>query len=173
MSKVDGPGIAAVGVGVIFLYGGIKGYSPIKAFQNIIKGQNPNQGQTNTTPLVASNPNTPNSGIGIFGGGTPEQNRILGQKMAATRGWTGTEWNALDQLWGTYESGWKTDATNTSSGAYGIPQALPGNKMASAGADWKTNPVTQIKWGLDYIANKYGTPSQALAFELSHTPHWY
>ncbi len=168
---MDGPGIAAIGVGVVFLYGGIKGYSPVKAFQNLITGRNPNEGQSNTS-LVASDPNIPNSGIGVSGGGSPSQNRALGQKMAAARGWTGAQWTALDKLWGTYESGWRTDAANAS-GAYGIPQALPGSKMASAGADWKTNPATQIKWGLDYIASSYGDPVNALAFELSHTPHWY
>ena len=67
MSKMDGPGIAAVAVGIVFLYGGIKGYSPLVAFQNLIQGKNPNEGQANANPLVASDPNTPNSGIGVSG----------------------------------------------------------------------------------------------------------
>ncbi|MET9641944.1 transglycosylase SLT domain-containing protein, partial [Streptomyces virginiae] len=57
-----------------------------------------------------------------------------------------------------HESGWNPSATNASSGAYGLVQALPGSKMASAGADWKTNPATQIKWGLDYMNERYGSP---------------
>ncbi|MFF3453835.1 transglycosylase SLT domain-containing protein [Streptomyces sp. NPDC002730] len=60
-----------------------------------------------------------------------------------------------------HESGWNVNATNPSSGAYGLVQALPGGKMASAGADWKTNPATQIKWGLDYMKSRYGSPCGA------------
>jgi hypothetical protein len=66
----------------------------------------------------------------------------------------------LDKLW-TKESGWNEKARNRSSGAYGIPQSYPGDKMASAGSDWQTNPVTQIKWGLGYIAQRYTTPCRA------------
>ncbi|MFD4632616.1 transglycosylase SLT domain-containing protein [Streptomyces sp. NPDC058284] len=58
----------------------------------------------------------------------------------------------------THESGWNPSATNSSSGAYGLVQALPGSKMASAGADWKTNPETQIEWGLKYMNERYGSP---------------
>ncbi|MEV6975838.1 transglycosylase SLT domain-containing protein [Kitasatospora sp. NPDC093806] len=69
------------------------------------------------------------------------------------------------------ESSWNVTATNPSSGAYGLVQALPGSKMASAGSDWRTNPVTQIKWGLDYMNSRYGSPCGAWAFWQSH--HWY
>jgi hypothetical protein len=69
------------------------------------------------------------------------------------------------------ESGWDYTATNASSGAYGLVQALPGSKMASAGADWKTNPATQIKWGLNYMNSRYGSPCDAWSFWQSH--HWY
>lgn len=62
-------------------------------------------------------------------------------------------------------------ADNPSSSAYGIPQALPGRKMSSAGADWRTNPATQISWGLGYIANRYGTPCAAWSHSRSH--NWY
>ncbi|MBA2948777.1 transglycosylase SLT domain-containing protein [Streptomyces himalayensis] len=70
-----------------------------------------------------------------------------------------------------HESGWNVTATNASSGAYGLVQALPGSKMASAGADWKTNPQTQIKWGLDYMNSRYGSPVAAWNFWQSHG--WY
>ncbi|MFF1835013.1 transglycosylase SLT domain-containing protein [Streptomyces sp. NPDC058231] len=70
-----------------------------------------------------------------------------------------------------HESGWNPHATNASSGAYGLVQALPGSKMASAGADWKTNPKTQIKWGLDYMNSRYGSPCAAWSFWQTH--HWY
>lgn len=70
------------------------------------------------------------------------------------------------------ESGWNYKATNPSSGAYGIMQALPGSKMASAGADWQTNPATQIKWGLSYMnSDRYGSPCKAWSFWQAN--HWY
>lgn len=69
------------------------------------------------------------------------------------------------------ESGWRTQAVNLSSGAYGLPQSLPGNKMASAGADWETNPVTQLRWMVTYVNGRYGGFCQAL--EHSNTKNWY
>jgi murein DD-endopeptidase MepM/ murein hydrolase activator NlpD len=82
------------------------------------------------------------------------------------------QWSCLDQLW-IGESDWRWDVENPSSGAYGIPQSLPGKKMATMGADWRTNPVTQIRWGLDYIKKSYGTPCNALDFWNGNSPHWY
>jgi hypothetical protein len=70
-----------------------------------------------------------------------------------------------------HESGWNVTATNASSGAYGLVQALPGSKMASAGADWKTNPATQIEWGLDYMNSRYGSPVAAWNFWQANG--WY
>ncbi len=88
-------------------------------------------------------------------------NRALGQQMALdSYGWTGDEWPCLDNLW-SRESGWSQTAENKSSGAYGIPQALPGSKMGSVAADWQTNPATQIAWGLSYIKGRYSTPCGA------------
>ncbi|OIK26765.1 transglycosylase SLT domain-containing protein [Streptomyces malaysiense] len=80
------------------------------------------------------------------------------------------QFNAFSQIV-QRESGWNPSATNASSGAYGLVQALPGSKMASAGADWKTNPATQIKWGLDYMNSRYGSPAKAWAFWQAN--HWY
>ncbi len=96
--------------------------------------------------------------------------RAIGKIMAAERGWTGQQWTCLNLLWNR-ESQWRWNADNPSSSAYGIPQALPGRKMASAGADWATNPVTQIAWGLDYIADRYGSPCNAWAH--SESVGWY
>lgn len=100
----------------------------------------------------------------------PSDNVKLGERMAASRGWTGEQWYCLYQLW-QKESGWRTTAGNPSSGAYGIPQALPGTKMATAGADWSTNPATQITWGMGYIAGRYGAPCGAWA--ASQSRGWY
>ncbi|MFF3873518.1 transglycosylase SLT domain-containing protein [Streptomyces sp. NPDC001978] len=80
------------------------------------------------------------------------------------------QYNAFSQIV-ERESGWNPTATNASSGAYGLVQALPGAKMASAGSDWKTNPATQIKWGLDYMNSRYGSPVDAWNFW--QTNHWY
>jgi hypothetical protein len=76
----------------------------------------------------------------------------------------------LQKLW-TKESDWKTTATNPSSGAYGVVQSLPAEKMASAGADYRTNYRTQINWGLDYVKDRYGSPCGALNFHYAH--NWY
>ena len=89
----------------------------------------------------------------------PGSAQDIGKNLAAQRGWGSDQFSCLYQLWD-HESGWRVDAQNPS-GAYGIPQALPGDKMAAYGADWQTNPTTQIKWGLDYIGGRYGTPCDA------------
>jgi hypothetical protein len=78
-----------------------------------------------------------------------------------------TQWTCLLNIW-TLESNWIYDAENPTSGAYGIPQAFPGYKMASAGADWLTNPTTQIKWGLGYIKTYYGNPCVAYNFDVAN-----
>jgi hypothetical protein len=88
----------------------------------------------------------------------------------AARGWSSAEFDCLVALW-SKESGWRVNAYNAGSGAYGIPQALPGSKMATAGADWETNAATQIEWGLGYVSGRYGTPCGAWAH--SQDVGWY
>ncbi|WP_353829088.1 hypothetical protein [Agromyces sp. SYSU T0242] len=90
--------------------------------------------------------------------------------MASMYGWGGDQFGCLVDLWNK-ESGWNVYAQNPYSGAYGIPQALPGSKMGSAGADWATNAATQITWGLGYIAGRYGTPCGAWSHSVS--VGWY
>jgi hypothetical protein len=80
--------------------------------------------------------------------------------MVLDHGWDLQQMACLDKLW-TKESHWNERARNKSSGAYGIPQAYPASKLASAGGDWETNPATQIKWGIGYIDGRYGTPCKA------------
>lgn len=96
--------------------------------------------------------------------------RSIARSMLASYGWGDDQWGCLDSLW-MRESGWNHTAMNPSSGAYGIPQSLPGSKMASVGADWQTNPATQIQWGLGYISGRYGTPCGAWAH--SESVGWY
>ena len=97
--------------------------------------------------------------------------RALAAQMSAERyGWGAEQFQCLDSLW-TKESGWDHTATNPSSGAHGIPQSLPGDKMSSHGSDWQTNPATQISWGLDYISQVYRTPCSAWGH--SQAVGWY
>ncbi len=98
--------------------------------------------------------------------------KTAARELVAKRGWSAAEMSCLAELW-QRESGWSWSATNASSGAYGIPQALPGWKMATAGSDWLLNPRTQITWGLDYIKAVYGSPCGAWATWQTRSPHWY
>lgn len=129
-------------------------------------------------PVVAPPPTTattvpqpqapPVSSPGPSGDATPGPNQQLGQQLAAGGyGWVGAQWTCLDTLWGVRESGWNQYAGNPS-GAYGIPQALPGSKM---GEGWHDDPRVQIEWGLGYIAGRYGDPCSALAH--SYALNWY
>jgi uncharacterized protein YabE (DUF348 family) len=101
--------------------------------------------------------------------GTPASAQAIARSMLAARGWS-SQMGCLVELWN-HESSWRVDAYNPS-GAYGIPQALPGSKMASAGSDWHTSAATQIRWGLDYIASRYGDPCGAWSTWQAHGG-WY
>jgi hypothetical protein len=96
--------------------------------------------------------------------------RAIAKALLSEFGFGVDQFGCLDSLW-SRESGWRVNADNPSSSAYGIPQALPGSKMSSAGADWAYNPETQIRWGLGYIAGRYGTPCSAWSHSQSHG--WY
>jgi hypothetical protein len=116
---------------------------------------NSNSGSTNVQQAAAPDPGTA---------------QHIAYEMLPSFGFNqSTEWTCLLDLWN-QESSWLYDAENPS-GAYGIPQSLPGDKMASAGADWQTNPATQIKWGLGYITGTYGTPCNAWDHEVADG--WY
>jgi uncharacterized protein YabE (DUF348 family) len=124
------------------------------------------------TEIIASGTRQPpaqpaSTRAGGGGGGAPRAGvpspgsaKAIARQMLAARGWgSQDQYDCLVTLWD-HESGWRVNAYNPS-GAYGIPQALPGSKMASAGPDWQTNASTQIRWGLNYIASRYGTPCGA------------
>ena len=114
-----------------------------------------------STPAPAANP----------GAGTdPDSAKAIARSMMASHGWGDSEFSCLESLW-TRESSWNYQAENASSGAYGIPQALPGTKMSEVADDWATNPTTQITWGLNYISGRYGTPCSAWAH--SESVGWY
>jgi hypothetical protein len=99
--------------------------------------------------------------------GTPKE---VAMNLLPDHGWSQSQFSCLEKLWNK-ESRWKVSAANPTSSAYGIPQALPGNRMAAYGKDWRTNPVTQIKWGLDYIEATYGSPCSAWGH--SQAKGWY
>jgi hypothetical protein len=130
-----------------------------------------------SAPKVAAVPDTSSSSGGGTTAGTvnfpppnPGTAQSIAYNMMSSFGFDPkTQFGCLDNIW-TRESNWMYNAQNAS-GAYGIPQALPGSKMATAGADWQTNPATQIKWGLGYIQSKYGTPCDAWSFWQANG--WY
>jgi septal ring factor EnvC (AmiA/AmiB activator) len=102
----------------------------------------------------------------------PAAAQAYARSALGSYGWGSDQFSCLVSLW-TQESGWRANALNASSGAYGIPQSLPAEKMAVAGADWRTNADTQIDWGLAYIKSAYGSPCAAWGHEMSVDPHWY
>jgi hypothetical protein len=101
---------------------------------------------------------------------TSQDPRTIARAMLSDFGFGDDQFSCLDSLYMS-ESGWNIHADNPSSSAYGIPQALPGSKMASAGPDWEHNAATQIKWGMEYIKSSYGTPCGAWSFKQGH--NWY
>ncbi len=173
--RLNGFSLAYTAVGGVVLWSGIKGTTISVTFRGLLSGQAPAAGsgqETISTGLalqsdLATGTSIPGvtAGIpaGVASGGSPSANMNLGQMMAAAYGWTGNNWLCLKTGW-QEESGWSQtaayDPSDPYNHAYGIPQANPGTKMASAGSDWKTNPKTQIAWGLSYIKLTYGSPSQ-------------
>ncbi len=134
------------------------------------------------SPKLATNPSSSSSSSSSSSAGSAGTDVIVNMpapdpgtaqstafNMLSSFGFATSQWGCLDDLW-ERESGWVYNAENAS-GAYGIPQALPGSKMASAGPDWETDPATQIKWGLGYIKSTYGTPCNAWAHE--EADGWY
>lgn len=122
---------------------------------------------TETSTVAASSTMGARDGVHA----TPSQAQKIAKEMMSEYGFTETsEYECLVWLWN-HESGWRWDADNPTSDAYGIPQSLPGSKMATAGSDWKDNAATQIKWGLQYIKGRYQTPCGAKQYWLSH--NWY
>jgi hypothetical protein len=119
---------------------------------------------------VATGSSSASGGAPAAGTPDPGSAQAIAQADLLARGWGADQFNCLVALWNR-ESHWNVYSYNAGSGAYGIPQALPGSKMASAGADWATNPATQITWGLGYITGRYGTPCGA--WSHSESTGWY
>ena len=132
-------------------------------------------------PAAASSESSSDSGGSSSGSNAPsyptggtytgESPQAIAQNLLASRGMA-DQWGCFEAIIG-QESGWNPYAENPYSGAYGIPQALPGSKMASHGADWATNPATQIAWALDYMNGRYGSPCGAYDFKFTQGNGWY
>lgn len=127
-------------------------------------------GVTEPKPVVVEPVIAAISSVPAVGTPDPGTAQSIAYEMLQAGGLGDEEFNCLVALWNR-ESGWNVYANNPSSGAYGIPQSLPGSKMASAGEDWATNPATQISWGLSYILGRYGTPCGAWGH--SEENGWY
>jgi hypothetical protein len=112
-------------------------------------------------------PQAPAAGSAPTASGSPQS---IAQAMLGSFGWSASQFSCLEPLWAG-ESGWSVTASNPSTGAYGIPQAMPASKMASAGPNWQTSAPTQIRWGLGYIKSTYGSPCAAWGHE--EASGWY
>jgi resuscitation-promoting factor RpfB len=188
---MDGPGIAAIGVGTIFLYGSIKGYSPVKAFQNIITGKNPNEGQSNTATLTSALPSSGSNGSSGSGGTIVNGGNAKAtlQQTAAQFGWgSGAQWTALDAI-EMEEAGYNTMAKNPSSGAFGMAQSLghpfsggpapngvneyggQGLTPAQSRAASMGDAGAQSLWMCRYIKGRYTNPVNAQAYHLAHNSY--
>lgn len=179
---VNGPAVAAIGVGVLFLYAGIKGQSVLKALQNVVTGQSPTSGQSEGNVLTAPITATVTSGSG--NGSVPitnpsianptsnnaSANQALAKQLAISLGhsdWTtGTNWSDWVKLWN-QESGWSITAANPTSSARGIAQNINGYGPGYE----QGNASSQITWGINYIAGRYGNPTAAWEHEVAN--NWY
>lgn len=180
--------VAAITIGIVYVYRPHPTGTPVseavydRATDRAARGDaRLEPGTPAPSPSLAAAPSTPAApaakpspratktttapGCGSYSG-----NRRTACNLLGSFGFSTGQMSALDQLWD-HESGWNHRAENPSSGAYGIPQALPGSKMGSVAADWRTNPVTQITWGLGYIKDRYGTPAAAWSFWQAN--NWY
>ena len=125
---------------------------------------------TAQAPAVAAAPAVPAATLDSAAISQAKAARQTAGRMLSRFGWGHRQWSPLKKLWNR-ESGWNKYAQNPYSGAYGIPQADPCSKMASAGRHWRTNATTQIRWGLRYIKGVYGYPRRAWEHELAYG--WY
>ncbi|WP_293699026.1 lytic transglycosylase domain-containing protein [uncultured Agrococcus sp.] len=135
-----------------------------------VESPTPTPSETETTDSDSDSSGDSQNNVPRADAPDPGSAQAIARDLLAAKGWGDDEYACLYNLW-MRESNWNVYAQNPSSGAYGIPQSLPGSKMASAGSDWQTNPETQIRWGIGYIEGRYGTPCGAWAH--SEAVGWY
>lgn len=174
-NKIDGFGVAAIGFGAVFVYGGIKGYSPLKAITNVIKGSSPNTGQSSdslTASVTSDTGNANSSGnAGMPSGPASGSGQAALKKAAAAHGWdSGAEWQALNAV-EMAEAGYNLTAKNPSSNAYGMAQFINGpSEYAQYGGNATTYDGQAVAM-CNYIAQRYGDPIAAWNHEQNY--HWY
>lgn len=164
------------GGGAILLWSGLKGHRWTTTLRSVLSGQAVPSAQelaiTSSSAAFSSTGSTeagPQSTTAV--GGTAVKNKAIGKLLAAGYGWsTGAQWDALDWIW-SEESSWDNHARNPTSGAYGIPQALPASKMGALANPPVSSASAQIAWGLRYIKGRYRTPVEAKAFHEANG--WY
>ena len=186
--RINGFSLAYTAIGGVVLWSGIKGSTLSATFKNLLSGQAPTSGAEPVTTVAGGTDASSPTGSSPTGSGstapagntgadstTAAANQAIGKMLAAPYGWsTGTQWADLVSLWN-QESGWSNVADNPTSGAYGIPQALPYTKMPKAAwppsAGGSASASSQISWGLSYIKSTYGSPEGAWAHEVADG--WY
>lgn len=179
-----------LGGGVVLVWSALSGQGAWSSITSVLKGETVDTKlpdsemsavslQTGTAPdaIPSGGPAPSTNGLDPFGHSVADL-QTYAKALLQYRGWGG-QWDSFNKLV-MGESGWRWNARNPGmtgyldeKHAYGIPQALPPAKMASAGADWKTNGYTQLRWMMDYIKSSYGDPNNALAKWTSRNPHWY
>lgn len=171
-SKINGWTVGYTAIGGIVLWSGISGTSLTTTFQDLLKGQAPSQNQetiaTNTVETSSGSGSTPVTATGgnPASSTTEAVNQAQGRLLAATFGWTGAQWTALNNIV-MAESGWNNQAQNPGSTAYGIGQFLD-TTWATVGYTKTSDSTTQIIAMLNYIKQRYGTPENAWAFHLAN-----
>jgi hypothetical protein len=160
-------GMARITWELVFVNGKLVGRTHLRTV--IVRQPHARITHVGTKVRAASNP--PDPGVPNAPTPSPGTAKAIAKGLLTARGWGDEQYSCLVTLWN-HESGWRVHAANSSSGAYGIPQALPGWKMASAGPDWQNNATTQITWGLGYIAGRYSTPCNAWA-QWQANGGWY
>lgn len=188
-SRIDGVALATIGAGSLLLYAAVKGKSVLSTLQGVVQGKSPATATAANQIEATAAASAGGSGIAsqevqtgsLPAGGSSSVNEGIGRLLAAKYGWaTGQNWQALNYGWGTLESGWNDKATNPGSGAFGIAQALGHGNASTQGtlsnaygpvgsmsfsnslyvAANSGNASAQIEWGLKYIEDSYGSPSQ-------------
>lgn len=167
-----GPAVLAIGAaGSLLLWSAVKGKSVSGALRDVIAGKSPARatsvpisGSDGTSPVIANDlaPVSPASAA---------KNKAIAHTLVLAEGWGNDQWIAFQQIVGEEDASWNPHAVNPSSGAYGIPQALPGSKMASAGPDWRNSALTQLHWMVRYIRDRYKTP--VIAQQFHEANGWY
>lgn len=178
-----------IGTGILFIWSSLSNQGVTDTIKTVVSGGTVDTHlSSDEAPAVSS---APGAALGAaVGAAAPSTSGLdpsghsvadlqnYAKALLAQNGWSG-QWNSFNNLVNG-ESGWQWDISNPShhgytdeKHAYGIPQALPPSKMASAGADWKTNGYTQLRWMMSYIRSRYGSPDSAWSAWQSRNPHWY